>query len=142
YFDAPDPDFKTMWFYRWWIVRFHLNEPRTPDLPGYAFYEGMLGFDNVIGFAVPAQLKELMYLRDPQYALAQLQTAYRNHSADGAVLDAPSSPYWGETYSHWIAMAAAELNQVHPLPTDTLRALLPAMAADVRAWLTTYDRDH
>lgn len=142
YFDAPDPDFKTMWYYRWWIVRFQLAEPRTPDLPGFAFYEGKLGFDNVIGFAVPAQVKELTYLRDPQYAWAQVQNAYRNHSPEGAVLDAPSSPYWGETYSHWIAMAVAELQRVHPLPLDTLRALLPAMAADVRAWLTTYDQDH
>jgi hypothetical protein len=141
YFDAPDPDFKTMWFYRWWIVRYHLSEPRTPDLPGYAFYEGMLGFDNVIGFAVPAQLKELTYLRDPQYAVSQVESAYRNRSADGAVLDAPSSPYWGETYSHWIAMAVAELHQVQPLALETLRKLLPAMAADVRAWLTAYDRD-
>jgi hypothetical protein len=141
YFDASDPDFKTMWYYRWWIVRFHLTEPRTPDLAGFAFYEGMLGFDNVIGFAVPAQLKELTYLRNPQYALAQVQNAYRNRSTEGAVLDAPSSPYWGETYSHWIAMAVAELHRVHPLPADTLRTLLPAMAADVRAWLGAYDRD-
>lgn len=141
YFDAPDRDFKTMWYYRWWIVRFHLTEPRTPDLPHPAFYEGMLGFDNLIGFAVPAQLKELTYLRDPSYALGQIQNAYRNHSAEGAVLDAPSSPYWGETYSHWIAMAVAELHDVHPFPEQTLRALLPAMAADVRAWLTAYDRD-
>jgi hypothetical protein len=99
YFDAPDPDFKTMWFYRWWIVRFHLSEPRTPDLPGYAFYEGMLGFDNVIGFAVPAQLKELTYLRDPQYALSQIESAYHNRSPEGAVVDAPSSPI-GERRTH------------------------------------------
>jgi len=141
YFDAADIEFKKMWYYRWWIVRFHLTEPHTPDLQRFAFYEGKLGFDNLIGFAVPAQVKELTYLRDPQYGLAQVENAYRNRSRDGAVVDAPGSPYWGETYSHWIAMALAEFHRVHPLPAETLRALLPAMAADVRAWLSAYDRD-
>jgi hypothetical protein len=141
YFDAPDPDFKKMWYYRWWIVRFHLTEPGTADLQGFAFYEGKLGFDNLIGFAVPAQLKELTYLRDPKYGLSQVENSYRNRSREGAVLDAPGSPYWGETYSHWIAQALAEFHRVHPLPPETLRALLPAMASDVRAWLGVYDRD-
>lgn len=141
YFDASDPAFKKMWYYRWWIVRFHLVEMDTPDLKGFAFYEGKLGFDNPIGFAVPAQLKELSYLRDPRYAISQAENSYRNRAANGAVVDPPGSPYWGETYSHWIGMAVAELNRVHPLPPETLRELLPSMAADVRAWLSAYDSD-
>src|SRR5262245_28829814 len=73
YFDAADPAFKKMWYYRWWIVRFHLVEMNASDLKGFAFYEGKLGFDNEIGFAVPAQLKELTYLRDPKYGLSQVE---------------------------------------------------------------------
>ena len=142
YFDAADPAFKKMWYYRWWIVRFHLVDMDTPDLKGFAFYEGKLGFDNPIGFAVPAQLKELSYLRDPRYGLSQADNSYRNRAANGAVVDPPGSPYWSETYSHWIAMALAEFHRVHPLPVETLRRLLPAMAADVRAWLSAYDTDH
>jgi hypothetical protein len=130
-----------MWYYRWWIVRFHLVEADTPDLKGPRFYEGMLGFDNQIGFAVPAQLKELTYLRDPRYGLSQAANSYRNRAESGAVVDPPGSPYWGETYSHWIAMALAELHRVHPIPPAPLRELLPAMAADVRAWMSAYDRD-
>jgi hypothetical protein len=141
YFDASDPGFKKMWYYRWWIVRFHLVEADTPDGKGVRFYEGMLGFDNPIGFAVPAQLKELTYLRDPRYGLSQAENSYRNRAENGAVVDPPGSPYWGETYSHWIAMALAEFHRVHPIPPETLRALLPAMAADVRAWMSAYDRD-
>jgi hypothetical protein len=141
YFDASDAAAKKMWYYRWWIVRFHLVEAASPDLQGYAFYEGKLGFDNPIGFAVPAQLKELTYLRDPAFGLSQVQNSYRNRSPAGAVLDPPGSPYWGETYSHWIAAAAAEFHRVHPIDGATLAALLPAMAADVRAWLTEYDAD-
>lgn len=141
YFDAPDPGFKRMWYYRWWVVRFSMVDMATPDLRGYAFYEGKLGFDNVIGFAVPLQIKELTYLRDPVFAVDQLDNSYRNRAANGAVVDPPGSPYWNETYSHWIAAAAAELHRVHPLPPETLRRLLPAMAADVRAWLSTYDPD-
>lgn len=141
YFDAPDQGFKKMWYYRWWVVRFSLVDMATPDLRGYAFYEGKLGFDNPIGFAVPLQIKELTYARDPVFALAQLETSYRNRADNGAVVDPPGSPYWNETYSHWIAAAAAELHRVHPIPPDTLRALLPAMAGDVRAWLTAYDAD-
>lgn len=142
YFDAADPAFKKMWYYRWWIVRFHLVEMDAPDLKGYAFYEGKLGFDNAIGFAVPAQLKELTYLRNPAYGLSQAENSYRNLAANGAVVDPPGSPYWAETYSHWIAQAFLEFQRVHPLPRDTLRRLLPAMAADVRAWLTAYDTDN
>jgi hypothetical protein len=141
YFDAADPAFKKMWYYRWWIVRFHLVEMDTPDLKGYAFYEGKLGFDNEIGFAVPAQVKELTYLRDPAYGLSQIENSYRNRALNGAVVDPPGSPYWAETYSHWIAMAVAEFNRVHRIPPDELRRLLPSMAADVRAWLTAYDAD-
>ncbi|MGE0520112.1 MAG: hypothetical protein AB7P78_14060 [Candidatus Binatia bacterium] len=141
YFDAPDFGFKRMWYYRWWVARFSMVEMATPDINGFAFYEGKLGFDNPIGFAVPLQIKELTYLRDPAFAVAQLENSYRNRAGNGAVIDPPGSPYWNETYSHWIAAAAAELHRVHPLPADTLRRLLPAMAADVRAWLTDYDPD-
>jgi hypothetical protein len=141
YFDASDPAIKKMWYYRWWIVRFHLVEAETADLSGYAFYEGKLGFDNVIGFAVPAQLKELTYLRDAAFGLSQVRTSYRNRAPNGAVVDPPGSPYWGETYSHWIGQALLEFHRVHPLPPAALRELLPAMAADVRAWLTAYDAD-
>jgi hypothetical protein len=141
YFDASDPAYKKMWYYRWWIVRFNLVEANSPDLSGYAFYEGKLGFDNEISFAVPAQIKELTYLRDAAYALSQAENSYRNLARNGAVVDPPGSPYWGETYSQWTGMAVAELNRVHPLPADALHRLLPGMASDVRAWLDAYDRD-
>jgi len=140
YFDASDSGFKKMWYYRWWVVRFNMTQADTPDLKGYRFYEGKLGFDNVISFAVPAQMKELTYLRDPEYGLQQAENAYRNLSS-GAVVDAPGSPFWGETYSHWIASAVAEFHRVHAIPPERLAALLPTMAGDVRAWLSLYDRD-
>lgn len=141
YFDASEPGFKKMWLYRWWVVRFNMNHFDAPDLRGRSFYEGKLGFDNVISFAVPVQLKELTYLRDPLFGLEQALNSYRNLAPNGAVVDPPGSPYWGETYSHWIASALAEYHRVHPIPPETLRALLPAMASDVRAWMTSYDPD-
>jgi hypothetical protein len=140
YFDASDPAFKKMWFYRWWVVRFNMTQADTPDLKGYRFYEGKLGFDNEISFAVPVQMKELSYLRDPEFGLQQAENSYRNLLA-GAVVDPPGSPYWGETYSQWIASAVAEFNRVYPIPLERLNALLPAMAGDVRAWLTQFDGD-
>ncbi len=144
YFDSSDIAFKKMWYYRWWIVRFHmvdLSDGSTPDLKDYAFYEGKLGFDNPIVFAIPAQLKELTYLRDPKYVISQLRNAYRNRADNGAIVDPPGSPYWGETYSHWTVQAAAELHRVHPIPKDVLEDLLPLMAGDVRAWMSAYDTD-
>lgn len=140
YFDASEPAFKKMWYYRWWVVRFNMTQADTPDMKGYRFYEGKLGFDNVISFAVPAQIKELTYLRDPEFGLQQAENSYRNLSS-GAVVDPPGSPYWGETYSHWIASAVAEFHRVHPIPADRLSALLPAMASDVHAWMNLYDQD-
>jgi len=140
YFDASDLAFKKMWYYRWWLVRFNMTQADTPDLRGYRFYEGKLGFDNVISFAVPAQVKELTYLRDPEFGLQQVENSYHNLS-HGAVVDPPGSPYWGQTYSHWIASALAEFHRVHRIPSDRLHALLPAMASDVRAWMRLYDHD-
>ncbi len=142
YFDAADPAFKKMWYYRWWVVRFNMTQADTADLKGYRFYEGKLGFDNVISFAVPVQLKDLTYLRDPAFGLQQAENSYRNLSQAGAVVDPPGSPYWGEMYSHWIAAALAEFHRVHPIPIDRLRALLPAMARDVRTWVTVFDPDN
>lgn len=141
FFDCSDPGFKKMWYYRWWIVRFNMVEAAYPDLNGPVFYEGKLGFDNTITFAVPAQVKELTYLRDPGFALSQVRNTYRNRSQNGTIVDPPGSPYWGENYSHWTAMAVAELNRVHPISRDVLAELLPAMAADVRGWLKAYDQD-
>ncbi len=141
YFDSSDPGFKKMWFYRWWIVRFNMTEADTPDLSGYRFYEGKLGFDNPITFAVPAQIKELTYLRDPKFAMSQVNNAYRNLAASGALVDPPGSPYWGETYSHWTAAAVLDLHRVHPIPPDKLGPLLNEMARDVRAWMTSFDKD-
>jgi len=141
YFDAADPGFKKMWYYRWWVVRFNKNEFDAPDLRGTSFYEGKLGFDNVISFAVPVQLKELAYLRDGRFALSQAGNSYRNLSSIGAVVDPPGSPYWGEMYSQWIALALAEVHRVHPIAADDLRALLPAIVGDVRAWMTHFDAD-
>ena len=95
YFDSSDPAFKKMWYYRWWIVRFHLVEAETADLSGYAFYKGKLGFDNPIGFAVPVQVKELTYLRDPRYALSQIENTYRNRARNGAIIDPPGKSILG-----------------------------------------------
>lgn len=141
YFDAADMGFKKMWYYRWWLVRFNMTEADTSDLKGYRFYEGKLGFDNPITFAVPAQIKDLTYLRDKKFAQSQILNAYRNLAPSGAIVDPPGSPYWGETYSHWTAAAILELHHVHPLSPETLRTLLPEMARDVRAWVTTFDPD-
>ncbi len=141
YFDCSDPGFKRMWYYRWWLVRFNMTEANTPDLSGYRFYEGKLGFDNAITFALPVQIKELTYLRDPKFAVSQVHNAYRNLAPSGALVDPPGSPYWGETYSHWTAAAVWELHLVHPFPLATLRQLLPQMARDVRAWVTSFDPD-
>lgn len=141
YFDCSDPGFKRMWYYRWWLVRFNMTEATTPDLSGYRFYEGKLGFDNAITFALPVQIKELTYLRDPKFALSQIHNAYRNLAPNGALVDPPGSPYWGETYSHWTAAALWELHLVHPFPLATLRQLLPQIASDVRAWVTRFDAD-
>jgi hypothetical protein len=142
YFDCPDPGFKRMWYYRWWIVRFSMAEPATADLRDHVFFEGRLGFDNLISFAAPAQMKELTYLRDPRFGLDQAGNSFRNVSAIGALVDAPSSPYWGEMYSQWTAAATADFHRVHPIDPATLETLLPAMAADVRAWLSAFDNDH
>jgi hypothetical protein len=141
YFDCPDGAMKRMWYYRWWIVRFSLVEANMTDLQGAAFYEGKLGFDNLISFAAPAQIKELTYLRDPHFALDQARNSYRNLSPIGALMDAPGSPYWGEMYSQWTTAAVADFHRVHPIDPATLRSLLPAMASDVRTWMRAFDPD-
>ena len=142
YFDSSDPAFKKMWYYRWWIVRFNLNEYESSDLHSYSFYEGKLGFDNVISFAVPVQMKELTYLRDPAFGVSQARNSYSNRSPIGAVVDPPGSPYWGEMYSQWIAKALAEFQRVHPIDDRTLAELAANASLDVAAWSENFDQDH
>ena len=139
----PTRRFKKMWYYRWWVVRFNMRRADTPDLKGYRFYEGKLGFDNAIVFAVPVQLKELTYLRDPRLrALRRRENSYRNLAANGARRRPARQPVLGrdllalDRARRWPSSTACIRSRA-----DTLRALLPAMAADVRAWLSAYDPD-
>jgi hypothetical protein len=119
-----------MWYYRWWIVRFNLVEMNAPDLKGFAFYEGKLGFDNEIGFAVPAQLKELTYLRDPAFGLSQADNSYRNR-ADNVRSSIRRAAHTGarrtRTGSAWR----------WPNTTACTRFRPPRCAACFRRWLPT-----
>ena len=50
----------------------------------------------------------------------------------GAVMILPS----GINKATGLAAALAEYHRVHPIAPDTLRALLPNVASDVRTWVT------
>ena len=59
------------------------------------------------------------------YGSRRPRTATATAPPNGAVVDPPGSPYWGETYSHWIAHGAGG---VQPRPSAAARHPAPPAA--------------
>jgi hypothetical protein len=118
FFECPDADITTTYYYRWELVTKHLTygSPAT----GYTFTEFIdrpfwSGTYGAISCPAGHQLYEVRWLRDPRFA--------RDYAA-----------YWFRTegaqprrYSTWLANAVWAVNQVHPdraFTTDLLRDLV------------------
>jgi hypothetical protein len=124
FFECPDAEAATTWYYRWELVTKHLTYggPNT----GYCFTEFIdrpfwSGAYGAISCPAGHQLYEVRWLRDPRYA--------RDYAR-----------YWFDTpgaqpraYSTWLADAVWAVHRVHPEPGFT-RKLLPDLVKNYQEW--------
>ncbi len=124
FFECPDEDINTTYYYRWELVTKHLTYG-SPN-SGYSFTEFIdrpfwSGAYGAISCPAGHQLYEVRWLRDPQYA--------RDYAA-----------YWFRTegaqprrYSCWLADAVWAVEQVHP-DKDFTTGLLTEMVKNYEGW--------
>lgn len=124
FFDSPDPDINTTYYYRWELVTKHLTYGSLES--GYSFTEFIdrpfwSGAYGAISCPAGHQLYEVRWLRDPRFA--------RDYAR-----------YWFETpgaqprnYSCWLADAAWAVHQAHP-DDGFLKGLLPGLVKNYEGW--------
>jgi hypothetical protein len=124
FFECPDADLTTTYYYRWELVTKHLTygSPNT----GYTFTEFIdrpfwSGTYGAISCPAGHQLYEVRWLRDPRYAFDYARYWFRTPGAEP------------RRYSTWLADAVRAVVQVHP--DDALvRGLLPDLVRNYHGW--------
>jgi hypothetical protein len=134
FFDCPDPDLVTTYYYRWELLTKHLTYG-SPN-SGYSFTEFIdrpfwSGAYGSISCPAGLQLYEARWLRNPKYAQNYVH-------------------YWLETpaaearrYSTWLADAAWAVHLVHDQPSEmpmlwSKRPLFEGLVKNYEAW----EREH
>lgn len=140
HFDCPDEAFNRLWYYRWYLARWNLVEPRLGNLTHPVFYEGKHGdwFPTVITFSSPHIIAETRWLADERLWQGQALT-HAEHMQEG-YYRCVRADWIGKFYTNWISAAAWEALLVRP-EESTLRRLAPAMLADLKGTLAAFDPD-
>ena len=124
FFECPDSDIVTTWYYRWELVTKHLTYG-SPN-SGYSFTEFIdrpfwSGAYGSISCPAGHQLYEVRWLHDPRYARDYSRYWFRTPGAQP------------RNYGCWITDGIWAANEVHP--DDTLmKDLLPDMKANFEGW--------
>ena len=124
FFDCPDKELVTTWYYRWELVTKHLTYG-SPN-SGYSFTEFIdrpfwSGTYGAISCPVGHQLYELRWLRDPQYASDYSRYWFRTPGAQP------------RNYGCWLADGIAAVDTVHPAE-NLLPDLLPDLRKNYEGW--------
>jgi hypothetical protein len=124
FFECPDADLTTTYYYRWELVTKHLTygSPNT----GYTFTEFIdrpfwSGTYGAISCPAGHQLYEVRWLRDPRYASDYARYWFRTPGAEP------------RRYSTWLADAVRAVLQVHP-DERLIKELLPDLVRNYREW--------
>jgi hypothetical protein len=122
FFECPDPDLVTTYYYRWEVVTKHLTYG-SPN-SGYSFTEFIdrpfwSGAYGSISCPAGLQLYEVRWLNDPRYARDYLRYWFKTPGAEP------------RRYSTWLADAAWAVEQVH---SDAGRDLLPDLVKNYEGW--------
>jgi hypothetical protein len=124
FFECPDADLTTTYYYRWELVTKHLTygSPNT----GYTFTEFIdrpfwSGTYGAISCPAGHQLYEVRWLRDPRYAYDYARYWFRTPGAQP------------RRYSTWLADAVRAVVQVHP-DERFVKDLIPALVRNYHAW--------
>jgi len=124
FFECPDKDIQTTYYYRWEVVTKHLTygSPNT----GYTFTEFIdrpfwSGTYGAISCPAGHQLYEVRWLNDPRYARDYARYWFRTPGAQP------------RNYSTWLADAVWAVHRVHPdLPL--IKDLLPDLVKNYQGW--------
>ena len=124
FFDSPDEDLNTTYYYRWELITKHLvyGSPQT----GYAFTEFIdrpfwSGAYGAISCPAGHQLYEVRWLKDPRYARDYSNYWFRTPNAQP------------RNYSTWLADAVWAVNHVHP-DRKFVTDLLPDLVKNYEGW--------
>src|SRR5881227_1283968 len=129
FFECPDQDIETTYYYRWELVTKHLTYG-SPE-SGYSFTEFIdrpfwSGTYGAISCPAGLQLYEVRWLRDPRYARDYARYWFRTPGAQP------------RRYSTWLADAVWAVHQVHP-DTGFIREMYPGLAENLLAgWVTRH----
>ena len=124
FFDCPDKDLVTTWYYRWELITKHLTYG-SPN-SGYSFTEFIdrpfwSGTYGAISCPVGHQLYELRWLRNPQYASDYSRYWFRTPGAQP------------RNYGCWLADGIAAVDAIHPAE-NLLPDLLPDLKKNYEGW--------
>lgn len=124
FFECPDADVTTTYYYRWELVTKHLTYG-SPN-SGYSFTEFIdrpfwSGAYGAISCPAGHQLYEVRWLRDPRYARDYVRYWFHTPGAQP------------RNYSTWLADAAWAVHLVHPDRPFTT-ALLPDLIRNFDGW--------
>ncbi len=124
FFECPDQEIVTTWYYRWELVTKHLTYG-SPN-SGYSFTEFMdrpfwSGAYGAISCPAGHQLYEVRWLRDPRYARDYARYWFRTPDAQP------------RNYGCWIADAVWAANEVHPNDAF-VKDLLPDLKNNFEGW--------
>jgi hypothetical protein len=124
FFESPDADIDTTYYYRWELVTKHLTYG-SPD-SGYSFTEFIdrpvwSGAYGSISCPAGHQLYEVRWLRDPDYARDYARYWFRTPGAQP------------RRYSTWLADAVWAVHRVHP-DNDFVKGLLPDLKKNYEGW--------
>src|SRR5260370_1708451 len=124
FFDCPDAEITTTYYYRWELVTKHLTYGSPTS--GYSFTEFIdrpfwSGAYGAISCPAGHQLYEVRWLRDPRYARDYARYWFRTPG--------PQPP----RYTTWLADAAWAVHRVHP-DGAFIRDLLPDLRKNYEGW--------
>ena len=124
FFECPDQEIVTTWYYRWELVTKHLTYG-SPN-SGYSFTEFMdrpfwSGAYGAISCPAGHQLYEVRWLRDPRYARDYARYWFRTPGAQP------------RNYGCWITDAVWAANEVHP-DDAFVKDLLPDLKKNFEEW--------
>jgi hypothetical protein len=124
FFDCPDTNLTTTWYYRWELVTKHLTYG-SPN-SGYSFTEFIdrpfwSGAHGAISCPAGHQLYEVRWLRDPRYARDYSRYWFRTPDAQP------------RRYGSWIADAIWAAHMVHP-DAAFIKDLLPDLKRNYDEW--------
>jgi hypothetical protein len=124
FFECPDSDIQTTYYYRWELLTKHLTYG-SPN-SGYSFTEFIdrpfwSGAYGAISCPAGHQLYEARWLRDPRYARDYARYWFRTPGAQP------------RNYSTWLADATWAVHRVHP-DDAFVKDLLPDLKKNYEAW--------